>query len=166
MAGQSSSMYEYLKTHFHNRTIKNNHSMVSGYKVFVENLSRETRQMDIECFFEDFGKVKEISMKTGYGIVTFGELEEAERACVALDGKELAGEYVRLSHLIRTLENVQFYFDERSTGKNVSKKVVKREYSDEEYSDASSVRNKRKSKRTVTVENGRGGRKYAKNFGK
>jgi len=138
--------------------------MVSGYKVFVENLSRETRQMDIECFFEDFGKVKEISMKTGYGVVTFGELEEAEKACVALDGKELAGEYVRLSHSIRTLENVQFYFDDTNTGK--SSKKAKREYSDGEYSDGESVKYKQKSKRTVTVESERNGRKYAKNFGK
>lgn len=64
--------------------------------VFLGNLSDHARNDDIEKFFKGFGKLKDVSLKGGYGFVQFEDKYDAKDAVRELDGKDLCGQRVRI----------------------------------------------------------------------
>lgn len=75
-------------------------------KLFVGNISWDATEDDIRKAFEAVGTVVEVKLITdrehpnrhkGFGFVTMGSEEEAEKAIQELDGKEIAGRAVVVS---------------------------------------------------------------------
>jgi RNA recognition motif-containing protein len=68
-------------------------------KLFVNNMSFETKEEEIRELFKEFGEITELKMITdretgrfrGFGFITFSSAEEANAAKEALNGKELNG---------------------------------------------------------------------------
>ena len=68
-------------------------------KLFVGNLSFETTENDLQDTFAAFGTVTEANLmmdrttnrSRGFGFVTMGTPEEAQKAIAGLNGKELKG---------------------------------------------------------------------------
>jgi cold-inducible RNA-binding protein len=68
-------------------------------KLFVNNMSFETKEEEIRELFKEFGEITELKMITdretgrfrGFGFITFSNAEEANAAKEALNGKELNG---------------------------------------------------------------------------
>lgn len=50
------------------------------------------RESDVEKFLRGYGKLKDISLKRGYGFVEFDDHRDADDAIADLNGKELLGE--------------------------------------------------------------------------
>jgi len=65
-------------------------------KVFIGNLPDKARGVDVEDFFAKFGRLREISLKNGYGFVEFDDPRDAEDAVRDLNGERLAGERVTI----------------------------------------------------------------------
>ena len=65
-----------------------------GTRVFVGRLSHRARESDVERFFRDVGKVRDIHLKTGYGFVEFDDPRDADDAVYEMNNKELCGERV------------------------------------------------------------------------
>ena len=65
--------------------------MPSGQRVYLGNLSDDTRDRDVEKFLKGYGRVREISLKNGYGFVEFEDYRDADDAVHDLDGKEMLG---------------------------------------------------------------------------
>jgi hypothetical protein len=42
---------------------------MSGSKVYVGRLASDTREKDVERFFKGYGRLRDVSMKNGYGFV-------------------------------------------------------------------------------------------------
>ncbi len=61
------------------------------YRVYLGNISDDCRERDVEKFFKGYGKLREISLKNGYGFVEFDDDRDADDAVHDLDGKELLG---------------------------------------------------------------------------
>ena len=70
--------------------------MPSGQRVYLGNLSDDARERDVEKFFKGYGRLREVSLKNGYGFVEFEDYRDADDAVHDLDGKDLAGERVRV----------------------------------------------------------------------
>jgi hypothetical protein len=54
------------------------------------------REVDIERFFNGFGRLKQVVLKRGYGFVFFEEQRDAEDAVKELVGRKLRGETITL----------------------------------------------------------------------
>lgn len=67
-------------------------------RVYLGRLSHSARESDVERFFKGFGKIREITLKEGYGFVEFGDKHDAEDAVYELNGKELCGDRVIVEH--------------------------------------------------------------------
>ena len=65
--------------------------MPSGQRVYVGNISDDCRERDVEKFFKGYGRLREISLKNGYGFVEFEDYRDADDAVHDLDGKDLLG---------------------------------------------------------------------------
>lgn len=65
-------------------------------RVFIGRLAMNARESDVERFLRGYGKVRDISLKRGYGFVEFDDYRDADDAIADLNGKELLGEYVAL----------------------------------------------------------------------
>ena len=64
--------------------------------VFLGNLPPDTREVDIDRFFNGYGRLKQIVLKRGYGFVFFEEQKDAEDAVKELVGRKLRGEKITL----------------------------------------------------------------------
>ena len=62
-----------------------------GTRCYIGNISDDVRERDVEKFFKGYGRLREISLKNGYGFVEFEDDRDADDACHDLDGKELMG---------------------------------------------------------------------------
>ena len=68
-------------------------------KLFVGNLSFDTTENDLQDTFAAFGSVTETNLMIdrmtsrprGFGFVTMGSAEEAEKAIAGLNGQEMGG---------------------------------------------------------------------------
>ena len=68
-------------------------------KLYVGNLSYETKDSDLQSMFEEFGSVqsaqvimdRESGRSKGFGFVEMGSDQEAQGAISALNGKEMDG---------------------------------------------------------------------------
>jgi len=65
-------------------------------RVYIGNISDDARERDVEKFFKGYGKLREVSLKNGYGFVEFDDDRDADDACHDLDGKELLGGRIRV----------------------------------------------------------------------
>jgi len=64
--------------------------------VFLGNLPQDCREVDIERFFNGYGRLKQVVLKRGYGFVFFEEMRDAEDAVKELVGRKLRGERITL----------------------------------------------------------------------
>ncbi|KAL3311341.1 serine arginine-rich splicing factor [Cichlidogyrus casuarinus] len=67
-------------------------------RVYVGRLPSRCSERDVERFFRDYGKIREIVLKNGYGFVEFDHHRDAEDAVYDLNGRELRGERVIIEH--------------------------------------------------------------------
>ncbi|XP_078348144.1 serine/arginine-rich splicing factor 4-like isoform X1 [Oculina patagonica] len=65
-------------------------------RVFIGRLAMNARESDVERFLRGYGKVRDISLKRGYGFVEFDDYRDADDAIADLNGKDLLGESVAL----------------------------------------------------------------------
>ena len=70
---------------------------MSGRRVFIGRLSNRASEHDVERFFEGFGKILEINLKTGYGFVEFDDSRDADDAVYELNNQDLCGERVTVA---------------------------------------------------------------------
>lgn len=63
-----------------------------GTRVYFGRLPRDTRERDLERFVRGFGRVREVSIKLGYGFVEFEDSRDADDCVYDLNGRELLGE--------------------------------------------------------------------------
>lgn len=71
---------------------------MSGNRVYLGNLSEDTRERDIEKFFKGYGKIRDVILKGTYGFVDFDDRRDAKDAVKDLDGKDMLGGRVRVEH--------------------------------------------------------------------
>ena len=62
--------------------------------MFIGRLSNRATESDVERFFEGFGKILEVNLKTGYGFVEFEDSRDADDAVYELNNQNLCGERV------------------------------------------------------------------------
>lgn len=67
-------------------------SSTMSSRVYVGGLSHRARERDVEKFFRKYGRIREISMKNGYGFVDFEDYRDAEDAVYGQNGRDLMGE--------------------------------------------------------------------------
>ncbi|KRX57566.1 26S protease regulatory subunit 4 [Trichinella sp. T9] len=65
-------------------------------RVYVGQLTSDIRENDLENFFKGYGRIREITLKNGYGFVEFDERRDADDAVHDLNGKPLLGEKIRV----------------------------------------------------------------------
>merc|ERR1711868_244463 len=65
-------------------------------KIFIGNLPDRARGVDVEDFLSRYGKLREISLKNGYGFVEFDDSRDAEDAVRDMNGERLCGERVTI----------------------------------------------------------------------
>ncbi|KRZ28911.1 26S protease regulatory subunit 4 [Trichinella pseudospiralis] len=58
-------------------------------RVYVGQLTSDIRENDLENFFKGYGRIREITLKNGYGFVEFDERRDADDAVHDLNGKPL-----------------------------------------------------------------------------
>jgi arginine/serine-rich splicing factor 4/5/6 len=71
---------------------------MSDAKVYLGNLSYDIRERDLEKFLKGYGRIRNISVKEGYGFAEFEDRRDAEDAVKDLDGKTIDGRRVRVEH--------------------------------------------------------------------
>lgn len=69
-----------------------------GTRVYFGRLPRDTRERDLERFVRGFGRIREVSIKLGYGFVEFDDSRDADDCVYDLNGRELLGERVVVEH--------------------------------------------------------------------
>ncbi|XP_031570467.1 serine/arginine-rich splicing factor 6-like isoform X2 [Actinia tenebrosa] len=65
-------------------------------RVFIGRLPLDARESDVDRFMRGFGRIRDITLKRGYGFVEFDDYRDAEDAIDDLNGKEILGERVTL----------------------------------------------------------------------
>ncbi|KAF7268320.1 hypothetical protein GWI33_018584 [Rhynchophorus ferrugineus] len=60
-------------------------------RVYIGKIPHETRLRDLECFFWEFGRIRDVLIKPGYSFVEFDDYRDAEDAVRELHGKRLLG---------------------------------------------------------------------------
>jgi len=71
---------------------------MSECKVYLGNLSYDTGERDIEKFLKGYGRIRNISVKEGFGFAEFEDRRDAEDVVKDLDGKDLDGRRIRVEH--------------------------------------------------------------------
>lgn len=66
-------------------------------KVYVGNLPDDTREADLQDCFKEFGVIKSIELKTGYGFVAFDSRQAAEEAAKTYNGGSFLGNTIRVA---------------------------------------------------------------------
>ncbi|ORZ17440.1 hypothetical protein BCR41DRAFT_370251 [Lobosporangium transversale] len=61
-------------------------------RVYLGHLSRDASDRDIENLFKSYGRIREVTLKNGFGFVEFSETKDAEDAVYDLNGKEFMGD--------------------------------------------------------------------------
>lgn len=61
-------------------------------RVYIGRLARDARDRDLERLFKNYGEIREINIKSGYGFVEFKDPRDAEDVVYDFHGKEFLGE--------------------------------------------------------------------------
>ncbi|KAG0089459.1 hypothetical protein BGZ93_009181 [Podila epicladia] len=61
-------------------------------RVYVGRLSRDASDRDVEDVFRDYGRIREVTLKNGFGFVEFNNPRDAESAVRGMDGKRFMGD--------------------------------------------------------------------------
>ncbi|KAF9159242.1 hypothetical protein BGX20_003027, partial [Mortierella sp. AD010] len=61
-------------------------------RVYLGHLSRDASDRDVEGLFKGYGRIREVTLKNGFGFVEFQEMKDAEDAVYDFNGKEFMGE--------------------------------------------------------------------------
>ncbi|KAF8931656.1 hypothetical protein BGZ58_007496, partial [Dissophora ornata] len=61
-------------------------------RVYLGHLSRDASDRDVESLFKSYGRIREVTLKNGFGFVEFAEAKDAEDAVGDFHGKEFMGE--------------------------------------------------------------------------
>jgi RNA recognition motif-containing protein len=71
---------------------------MQGSKLYVGNLDYATTDVELKELFSAYGEVKEavVIERKGFGFVTMGTPEEAEKAKNEMNGKEVNGRVVKV----------------------------------------------------------------------
>lgn len=70
-------------------------------KLFVANLSSRIRTRELKEKFEDFGSVKDVTIKEGrdtFAFIEYHNPEDAEEAIKKLNGEKLLGRTIRVEY--------------------------------------------------------------------
>ncbi|KAH1017071.1 hypothetical protein HUJ05_007790, partial [Dendroctonus ponderosae] len=65
-----------------------------GSRVYIGGLPYGTNERDLERFFRGYGRMREVTIKSGYGFVEFDDYRDADDAVYELNGKRIMGERV------------------------------------------------------------------------
>ncbi len=77
---------------------------MTNTRVYVGGLSYRARERDVEKLFQKYGRIREVSLKNGYGFVEFDDYRDADDAVYSLDGRNFMGDrYAWDMHDIRIL---------------------------------------------------------------
>jgi|DewCreStandDraft_4_1066084.scaffolds.fasta_scaffold15515_4 RNA recognition motif-containing protein len=71
---------------------------MQGSKLYVGNLDYATTDVELKELFAAFGEVKEavVIERKGFGFVTMGTPEEAEKAKAEMNGKDVNGRTIKV----------------------------------------------------------------------
>lgn len=61
-------------------------------RVYIGRLARDARERDLERLFKNYGEIREINLKSGYGFVEFRDPRDADDVVYDFNGKEFMGE--------------------------------------------------------------------------
>ncbi|KAK3821574.1 MAG: hypothetical protein J3Q66DRAFT_333662 [Benniella sp.] len=63
-----------------------------GTRVYLGHLSRDASDRDIENLFKNYGRLREVTIKNGFGFVEFSDPRDAKDAVYDVHGKDFLGE--------------------------------------------------------------------------
>lgn len=61
-------------------------------RVYLGHLSRDASDRDVENLFKSYGRIREVTLKNGFGFVEFSDIKDAEDAVYDYHGKDFMGE--------------------------------------------------------------------------
>lgn len=61
-------------------------------RVYLGHLARDASDRDIEGLFKNYGRIREVTIKNGFGFVEFNDPKDAEDVVYDFHGKEFMGE--------------------------------------------------------------------------
>jgi len=82
---------------------------ISKTQIFIRGFPSSMTERDIKDEFKKFGKIKEVIMKNGFAFVEYVDSEDAEKATIRMNGKELQGRqlYVDAARLNRKRDDMR-----------------------------------------------------------
>ncbi|KAG0321701.1 serine arginine-rich splicing factor [Dissophora globulifera] len=63
-----------------------------GTRVYLGHLSRDASDRDVETLFKSYGRLREVTLKNGFGFVEFSDPRDAKDAVYDNHGKDFMGE--------------------------------------------------------------------------
>ncbi|KAF9174641.1 serine arginine-rich splicing factor [Mortierella sp. AD010] len=63
-----------------------------GTRVYLGRLSRDASDRDVENLFKNYGRLREVTLKNGFGFVEFSDPRDAKDAVYDIHGKDFMGE--------------------------------------------------------------------------
>ena len=82
-------------------------------RLYIGNLPRRVEERDVKKFFREYGRIRSVDIKNGYGFVEIDDRRDAEDAIHDLDGSKLHGERVTVE---MARSNARFGGDRGSGG--------------------------------------------------
>ncbi|ORX48910.1 RNA-binding domain-containing protein [Piromyces finnis] len=64
---------------------------MSGSRIYIGRLSSRAEKRDVEKFFKEYGDIREINLKNGFGFVEFKDYRDAEDAVKESNDREFFG---------------------------------------------------------------------------
>ncbi|KAG0300037.1 hypothetical protein BGZ98_009547 [Dissophora globulifera] len=61
-------------------------------RVYLGHLARDASDRDVEGLFKNYGRIREVTLKNGFGFVEFADAKDADDAVFDFHGKEFMGE--------------------------------------------------------------------------
>ncbi|XP_050305136.1 serine-arginine protein 55 [Anthonomus grandis grandis] len=86
-----------------------------GSRVYIGGLPYGTNERDLERFFRGYGRMREVTLKSGYGFVEFDDYRDADDAVYELNGKRIQGERVTVERARGTPRGRDRWADSRGS---------------------------------------------------